>query len=219
MVPGVRRSSRFLLVLSLRSLVFGAVSAGVLVLACGTSSTPDPVVTPGDSGKDSGRLSSPFRPPGRPCEIVIDSPEVLASPHVPDGTVVTYNSSPPTSGPHYAEWANFQEFTTPLEDGYLVHALEHGAVVLLHQSPTITPDDLQKLRSVRDAIPTDPVCDPAIRVRVIIAPYAKLDVPFAAVAWGWSYKAKCIDLPTLTPFAQEHYNHGTENLCVPGQIH
>jgi Protein of unknown function (DUF3105) len=213
MVSDVRRPS-----LLIRSLLLGGISAGALVLACGTSGTdptPPPATTDGGLA-DRGRLPAPIHLTGRPCDIIVDTPELLASPHVPEGTAITYSSSPPSSGPHFQEWANFQEFNVPLEDGFLVHSLEHGAVELLY-GPGATPQDLAALRKIRDSIPTDPICDAAIRVRVVIAPYAKMDVPFAAVAWGWTYKAKCLDAETMGQFAKDHYNHGTEDLCVPGR--
>ena len=49
--------------------------------------------------------------------------------HIPIGASVVYNSNPPSSGPHYPVWANFQEFAVPVDDRYLVHSMEHGAVL------------------------------------------------------------------------------------------
>jgi hypothetical protein len=215
------RPSLFVL---LRSLVLGGI-CGAVVLACGDGSTGSDPVPTGDGGridgggptKDSGRLPAPLRPPAS-CEVIIDTPELLASPHVTEGSQNTYNSNPPSSGPHYPQWANFQEFSAPLEEGYLVHSLEHGAVALLYKcegaacAPTI-----EALKKIRDSLPNDPLCDATIRVRVIIAPYPKLDVPVAAVAWGWTYKAQCVDVPTLTQFAKDRAAQGPENICAAGR--
>ena len=203
--------------------MLGGLSVGALLLACGgtSSTTPDPTPDAGH-GTDSGvidrkRLPAPLRPAAS-CEVVIDTPELLASPHVVEGTAITYSSSPPTSGPHYPQWANFQDFTAPLEDGYLVHSLEHGAVALLYKCEgAACVSTIEALRKIRDSLPADPLCDPAVRVRVVIAPYPKMDVPVAAVAWGWTYKAQCVDVPTLTQFAKDHYAQGTENLCAAGR--
>lgn len=150
--------------------------------------------------------------------MTIDTPELIAGSHVPEGTAITYKSNPPTSGPHYPVWANFQEISVPIEDGYLVHSLEHGAVALLYKCEgAACPPILEALRKVRDSLPTDSACDPTIRVRVVIAPYPKMDVPVAAVAWGWMYKAQCVDVPTITQFAKDNYAHGPENFCSPGR--
>jgi hypothetical protein len=154
------------------------------------------------------------------CNVRIDAFPLVDSPHVPDGTPVVYSSNPPSSGPHYATWANFQEFTHPVEDGYLVHAMEHGAVLLLYNcQPGAACDAIvAALRAVRDAVPADPLCDPAIRTRVILAPRAANDVAVAASAWGYVYRADCVDGASLATFIADHYAKATENLCVAGQV-
>jgi hypothetical protein len=50
--------------------------------------------------------------------------------HVPIGTAVEYNSNPPTSGPHYAQWEKPGIYSKVLQDGNLVHSLEHGYIVI-----------------------------------------------------------------------------------------
>lgn len=50
--------------------------------------------------------------------------------HVPDGTKVEYNSNPPTSGAHFADWTRWGVLSKPVSDGHLVHSLEHGYVIL-----------------------------------------------------------------------------------------
>lgn len=42
----------------------------------------------------------------------------------------TYNSNPPTSGPHDVEWTKAGVYDSPQGDGHLVHSLEHGYVVI-----------------------------------------------------------------------------------------
>ena len=50
--------------------------------------------------------------------------------HVTDIAGVEYNSNPPTSGPHFAVWAKSGVYDRLLSDGYLIHSLEHGYVVI-----------------------------------------------------------------------------------------
>ncbi|MBX3186594.1 MAG: DUF3105 domain-containing protein [Labilithrix sp.] len=210
----------------MRSSFFGSVllgaffSAGIL-LAC---SSDDDAGSSGGGGGDAGvdrRLAQPFVPPNASCPVVIESPAILESPHVPEGTVITYNSNPPSSGPHYPVWAQFQEFDKPIDHGYLVHSMEHGAVVLLYkcQSPTEAAcvQNVEALRKVRDAVKADPLCVDPVRARVILAPDPRIDRPVAAAAWGWTYKADCVDAPTLGAFIAENYAIGPENFCSPGR--
>lgn len=54
----------------------------------------------------------------------------LGRKHVPMGEKVDYNSNPPTSGPHYEDWVRSGVYETPKDDGYLIHSLEHGYVIM-----------------------------------------------------------------------------------------
>lgn len=153
------------------------------------------------------------------CNVRIDAIPVADSPHVADGTPVVYSSNPPSSGPHYSSWANFQEFNHTVDDGNLVHSLEHGAVLLLYACQGVACDAIvPALRAVRSGIADDPLCDPAIRTRVILAPRAANDVAVAASAWGYTYRADCVDPVSLTAFINDHYAKGPENFCAGGQI-
>lgn len=166
---------------------------------------------------DRARLPAPIHPDAS-CPVTIDTPELLPASHVPEDTNPQYSSNPPSSGPHYPIWANYQEFQTPVKPGYLVHSEEHGGVLLLYKCDGAACGPIQEgLRKIRDDVPTDPTCDPTIRVRVVIAPDPDLDVPVAAATWGWTYKADCLDVPTLEAFAKDHYGQGTEDTCAMGK--
>lgn len=200
-------------------LTLSSTFAVALVVAC---SDDDGAADPHGSGdaaaRDSGRLAAPLRPDAS-CPVVIDTPELLPSPHVPEGSALQFNSNPPASGAHFPVWAAFQEYDQPVPRGYWLHSLEHGAIVLLYKcdQPGGCPSIVEGLRQVRDSVQTDPRCDPAVRVRVVITPDPELDVPVAAAAWGWTYKADCLDVPTLQAFARDRYAQGPENTCAAGK--
>lgn len=170
-----------------------------------------------DASENADSASYPIYPDAS-CPVVIDKPKLKSGEHVPEGTTIAFETNPPSSGAHYPVWANFQEFPTAVPRGYWLHSAEHGAVVLLYKCSGADCAPIQEgLRQVAQSIATDPLCDPAIRARVVITPDPELDVPVAAVTWGFTYKAQCLDLPTLTAFAKEHYNRATENTCSPGR--
>lgn len=54
----------------------------------------------------------------------------LGRDHVTDIYGVKYSSNPPTSGPHFALWAKRGVYDRILSDGYLLHSLEHGYIVI-----------------------------------------------------------------------------------------
>ena len=214
----------------MRKLLFAGVLVTPLAVfgsgACGgSSSSPasaEDASVDAASLLDHSRIDGPVTVPG-PCEISVDAPAFLPAVHVAIGTHVEYDSNPPSSGPHYPVWAAFQTWPTVLQREYYVHDMEHGAVVLLYKCDHAAggaaggcADTVAALEQVRAALPDDPLCDKSIRVRVVITEDPLLDVPFAAAAWGWTYKAKCLDVPSLTDFAKAHYGQGTEPICANG---
>ena len=54
----------------------------------------------------------------------------LGRDHITDIAEITYNSNPPTSGSHFPLWAKPGLYPEVISDGYLIHSLEHGYVVI-----------------------------------------------------------------------------------------
>ncbi len=50
--------------------------------------------------------------------------------HITDISQIQYNSNPPTSGPHFVVWAKKGVYDRIISDGYLIHSMEHGYVVI-----------------------------------------------------------------------------------------
>lgn len=73
-----------------------------------------------------------------PGELIADS----GREHVADGTIVNYNSNPPTSGSHYADWTRAGVYAKPISDGHLVHSLEHGYVVISYNCLVLSVQSL-----------------------------------------------------------------------------
>lgn len=180
------------------------------LLGCGAPS-PSP-----DGG--AGPLSSQRIDGG--CAITVESWPLAAGTHVPVGSAISWASNPPSSGAHFPVWAAFQEFTTPVPRGYLVHDLEHGAVVLLYNCALVDAAQCEALREglrqASAALPADPQCSAGVRVRTVISPDPLLAEPVAATSWGFVYRAQCLDLPSLQAFAQAHYAQAPENECANG---
>jgi hypothetical protein len=186
---------------------------------------PAEASVPGDASM--GLEASPS-PEDAGCRIEIASPPLLPGLHVPVGSDITsWSSNPPSSGPHYPIWAAYQAYSSAVPRGYYVHDLEHGAIVFLYNCGDAgCPDTVAALQAAADALPpgleagaADPLCAAAgegIRVRAVLSPDPLLDVPLAAAAWGWTYKANCIDLPSLKAFAAAHYAQAPEDFCTNG---
>lgn len=221
-----------------RALLLLCVAALLAPAACGSDDDASPETTIADAGGDRVAahpdvelvdVSSPpidagtetsTAIPDAACPVVVATHPIDTATHVAEGSAITYSTNPPSSGPHYGIWANFKEYDKVIADGYLVHSMEHGAVLVFYDcdpSACVAPPGvLDALRAVRNAVPTDPACDPSIRVRVILAPRPANDVPVAAAAWGATYKADCVDAPSLGKFITDFYAKAPENFCTPG---
>jgi hypothetical protein len=150
------------------------------------------------------------------CMPLIASHPIAASPHVTACSEVTYETDPPTSGPHYPVWAAFKTYGVPINPGFLVHALEHGAITLTWRCPSGCDAELAALQAMLDARAGDPLCDPLVKHRIIVAPRPDQDTKLVAAGWGVSWKADCFDLASLGSFIDAWYAKGPENVCAQG---
>ena len=85
---------------------------------------------------------------------------------------VNWNSNPPTSGPHYQQWAvwNFYESPVPLQMS--THNLEHGGIVI-HYGPQLPDAEVQKLREFYNSDPN----------AIVVIPLASAGNKVIASAW------------------------------------
>jgi len=154
------------------------------------------------------------------CHTIVETFKILPagkfSPHVPLCSPIRYPTNPPTSGRHYGDWVQYKTYEIPIPQGFLVHNLEHGAIVISYNCPEGCEEELSELAAFIDASPTDPICEPEVQRRVVVVPDPSLDVRFAASAWGASLRSDCFDLEALGQFVQDFYGKGPEDTCMDG---
>jgi hypothetical protein len=127
--------------------------------------------------------------------------------HVERNTDLNYEHMPPTSGPHYQEWATggFYDAESAPPLGEIVHALEHGAVVVYYDPEGINPDVRESFRQYGDrytdnfmsfvAVPT-PVDDP--------------EATYVLAAWTKRLNMDTYDEETMRQFMAEYLGRGPE---------
>jgi hypothetical protein len=133
--------------------------------------------------------------------------------HVPEGSAISYRNNPPASGPHYPVWLRYQEYASPMERGYYVHNLEHGAIVMLYR-PDTPATLVTALQDAFRGLPDDPACG---HPRALLTPDPLL--PRAAVfvvAADWVLSADTVDAAAIRAFVLTHRNHAPENVCQGG---
>jgi len=156
-------------------------------------------------------------PVGR-CAAVEQRHAIEGQTHVPECSTVAYGTKPPSSGNHYDAWAAFMVYANVVPEGYWVHDLEHGAVVLSYNCEDGCGADVSAASEMLKALPPDPLCLATATVprRVVMTPDPNLDVPFAASAWGYTLRANCFDADAFRSFIDRHYGLGPENICGGG---
>ncbi|MDP8975048.1 MAG: DUF3105 domain-containing protein [Actinomycetota bacterium] len=120
--------------------------------------------------------------------------------HVP---TPAYEVDPPAGGNHTAQAARpavYSEGQVP-SDGQVVHAMEHGDVVLWHR-PDLSPEDRSALQRVFDTYERD----------VLMVPRATLGGPVAATAWGQRLLCATVEPEALDLFTRTYRDKGPERL-------
>lgn len=65
--------------------------------------------------------------------------------HITDISDVAYNTNPPTSGSHFAIWTKEGVYDRAISDGYLLHSLEHGYIVISYNCQSIRAGEQESI--------------------------------------------------------------------------
>lgn len=142
--------------------------------------------------------------------------------HVQIGTDVKYNSNPPTSGPHYEDWAKAGFFDSVIDDRNLVHALEHGYVIMSYNcsvaqestnsaSPSATLPPQFSSQSCQDLVKQlTNVYNDKSQKKLIVIPRPNMDTQIALTAWRYIDKLNSFDKPRIEKFIDAHRDQGPE---------
>lgn len=165
-------------------------------------------------------ITHPAQPPIAPydeCTVQIARHAATSASHVPPCSALSYDV-PPSSGTHYSQWAAFGSYDAPVPWGFLVHALEHGAIVLAYRCEVGADctEIRETLQAIVDAEPRDALCREEVPLRYVLAPAPDLEWPIAVLAWGHAYTATCLDRSSIEAFFDAHYAGGPENTCALG---
>jgi hypothetical protein len=126
--------------------------------------------------------------------------------HVQEGVQVPYQTDPPTSGPHYAEWADPGFYEQPIPAEMLVHNLEHGQLVIWYD-PDAPSDAIDDIREFADGN------QPAM----LAAPWPTIENPFSFTITGWAASQSCEQFSeeALAEFRQRYQGRGPEPVGIP----
>lgn len=123
---------------------------------------------------------------------------------------ITYNSTPPTSGPHYGDLVAWKTYDEPQRYEHLVHNLEDGGVVIYYQCPEDCPEMVQELKTL-----VQPFIDQGRHV--VLAPndptwsinggpplHQDMEARIALTAWQQILKMDEVDSGVIRAFIQRY---------------
>ena len=153
-----------------------------------------------------------------PCRAVTQSFEIASAIHVPKCAELPDLPKPPAGGDHYDEWAAFQSYDFPIPRGFVMHCMEHGAIVFSYNCGVDgCPDEVAAAQALIDAQAEDPLCTGTGAVRrAVLLPDPTLDVRWGASAWGHNLRAECFAPEAFGAFYRAHYGQTYEDICYPG---
>lgn len=141
----------------------------------------------------------------KPGEAVED----MGAAHVAEGAEHdAYNSTPPTSGPHYGRTTDWGIYSTAIADELQGHNLEHSGVFVQYR-PDLEEETVKELVDlVREMGPT--------YKKLILAPYPGLDTAIALTAWNRIDKLERFDADRIRAFTAEYIDQGPEKIAFSG---
>ncbi|HLC41074.1 MAG TPA: DUF3105 domain-containing protein [Methylomirabilota bacterium] len=128
--------------------------------------------------------------------------------HIPVGTRAEYGHSPPTSGPHWPQWARWGIYDRELPPELWVHNLEHGGIVILYRCEPSCKELVQQLADAYGSVPKSKHG----HVKLVITPHQKLNTRLAILAWTWIDELAEFDRDRLLRFYQAHIDQGPEDV-------
>ena len=103
--------------------------------------------------------------------------------HVPVGTVVAYQTDPPTSGNHYPDPQPGGFYTSPVASGFLVHSMEHGGVIIYYDASRLSADNLVALQALAAQ-------HPGSFAQVVVVP--RTDPTYAIILTAWTHRLRLV---------------------------
>ena len=131
----------------------------------------------------------------------------LGQKHINDGEAhEPYNSTIPSSGPHYIKPANWGISDSQIADETLIHNMEHGGVVITYK-PSLSASDVNKLKEIFSQLPKSSKFN---EVKAVLVPRSGNDHLVQLGAWTYTLNLDSIDANTIKQFYNGHLDKGPE---------
>lgn len=147
----------------------------------------------------------------------------LGRKHVTVGSLKDASGDLATSGDHYEDWVRAGIYETPRDDGYLIHSLEHGYVVISYNCGSAVQDNKEATSSAEStaAANLSEDCQKLIdqlkqvfekkgKRKLIIVPRPQMETKITLYAWNYLLKLDQFDEEKITQFIDAYRDQGPE---------
>ncbi len=115
----------------------------------------------------------------------------------------TYKTSPPVSGPHDGEPADWGYYDQELPDIKAIHNLEHGGIWVSYQPNAISNDQKEELKKLAKKYDQ----------RLVVSPRAQNDTKIAVASWRHLEKSDALNLDIVNQFLTTNVNQSPEKVA------
>lgn len=127
--------------------------------------------------------------------------EIEGANHIGPGQSVSYNTNPPTSGPHWVNPADWRFNDKELPDEQLVHNIEHGGIWVTYKN--LDEEGIKKLKSIARNNSNS----------VVITKREENDDPVVISSWGRMMRLTEVDEALIQKYIDTYINQSPEKLA------
>ena len=136
------------------------------------------------------------------------------STHVNEGTPLTFQHTPPSSGNHYGTSQPAGIYRDqPISEGYWVHSLEHGYIVALVRCTDNCTALFDQLEAIYDTLPDSNFGNVKFLAVKYDKPFSDGNTPpVTLVAWNHEMQLASVDKEMIEKFYGKFVDKGPENV-------
>jgi len=132
--------------------------------------------------------------------------------HIAADTALTFKHYPPSSGTHYPSAQRAGVYRQEVPEGYWVHSLEHGYIVVLVRCTTNCDEIYNQLDAIYKGLPSSKSGNVKFVVTPYSKPYSDGDSPLMLMTWDHEQRLDRVDRDTITQFYNKFVDKGPEDI-------
>ncbi len=114
--------------------------------------------------------------------------------------VIVPVGDPPVGGPHFPAPLKAGVYADPVQDGNVIHSLEHGMIWISYNRDRLTPADIKKLENIQGSNSRD----------VVLSPRPENQTPIGVASWGRLLRLDKVDEKAITDFIRVNRDRSPE---------